>query len=346
MQQCPEPRSTKILRVAASESTTNALLAGIASAWAHLRETHPELPAHLVDGLQTLRLANATLRVAHRAHDGFLALEMVKLQAGDAWEFFALKLPDDSGRLGWRRQGNHADREPGCFAAAAAHLKIEGDAYARADVTFLGLVGAFSASGPVQVDARDLAEREALQEEVDHLQQLTRDQAKALRLANSIIAAKSQGAGDEPAPARVWAMADLPEWAAENADRILILPRVIAEAKRSAYRDPDRFYAALDLLAVTYPAVKSSMLPREELKRKADEIGIFIGGSVDPSRAGAEGDQYFVRYNRRKVFLDQHVGAGTSRDTRFAMRLYWFWDETTQRVVVGGGPSHLDNSLT
>lgn len=346
MQHSPASRSAKTLRVAADETTTSSLLTAIGSAWASLRETNPELPVDLVDGLQTFALADSTLRVAHRAEDAFLALEVVRLQAGDAWEFFVLKLADGSGRLGWRRCGPHANHEPVCVAAAAAHLHLDGDAHTRADVTFLGLVGAFSASGAVQVDARDLAEREALQEEVEHLQVLARNQAKALRLANSIIAAKAQAAGDAPAPARAWAMADLAEWAAENADRILILPRVLAEAKRSPYQDAGRFYAALQLLAVTYPAVKASTLPREELKRQADEIGIFIGGSVDPSRAGERGDEYFVRYNSRRVFLDQHVGAGTSRDSRFAMRLYWFWDDVTERVVVGGGPSHLGNSLT
>ncbi|MDO8279353.1 MAG: hypothetical protein Q7T63_14645 [Burkholderiaceae bacterium] len=139
-------------------------------------------------------------------------------------------------------------------------------------------------------------------------------------------------------------MRELDEWSAINSDRIVILPRAIAAAKRSEFVKPELVYAGLELLASTYRAVKKGEMDRHILKAEVDALGFLIGGSVDPSVAGELGDEYFVRWRGRRRFLDQHMGKGSARDVRHTMRIYWTWDEDDEVCVVGWLPSHLATS--
>jgi hypothetical protein len=44
--------------------------------------------------------------------------------------------------------------------------------------------------------------------------------------------------------------------------------------------------------------------------------------------------------------LDVHLKKGTSRESRHCLRIYFFWDEDSDQVVVGHLPDHLTNDLT
>jgi len=71
-----------------------------------------------------------------------------------------------------------------------------------------------------------------------------------------------------------------------------------------------------------------------------------LEGSVAPSVAGEQGDAYFVSWKGRRRFMDLHLRKGGGRDERYCLRVYFFWDEQLQKVVVGWLPSHLSNSLS
>ena len=57
-------------------------------------------------------------------------------------------------------------------------------------------------------------------------------------------------------------------------------------------------------------------------------------------------DLYSVTYNGIRKVLDRHLKRGNSRDPRFCFRLYFFWDDEAEIVVVGWLPTHLDNRMT
>ena len=127
-------------------------------------------------------------------------------------------------------------------------------------------------------------------------------------------------------------------------DRITILPRAISATKRSPYENAAFLYDCLELLATEYTQVKTGAADRFAFKEKADAMGLDYGGSVDPTRAGERGDQYFIRWRGRRRFLDQHITKGSARDPRFCLRIYFTFDEDEQKVVVGSMPAHLDTS--
>ena len=79
------------------------------------------------------------------------------------------------------------------------------------------------------------------------------------------------------------------------------------------------------------------------------QYSMDFSGSIDKSRAGQEGEASYVNYpigTTQRVFLQFHIVRGNSREDRYCMRIYFFWDEETNQVVVGWLPSHLSNRIS
>ena len=56
-----------------------------------------------------------------------------------------------------------------------------------------------------------------------------------------------------------------------------------------------------------------------------------------------------VRHQRgivSAIAWNTHLCKGNARDPRFCMRIYFFYDENTQKVIVGHMPSHLPTSTS
>lgn len=214
---------------------------------------------------------------------------------------------------------------------------------------FLALVAAVSSPGALSVVKDDSATIANIQSEMAYWRDLAKLQHKLLqdrpeRTHRVQHHGHKATPDDQPETARVWAMRDIEEWAAINSDRIIILPRAISATKRGDYENPTFLFECLELLANEYTLVKQGLEDRNAFKDKADAMGLKYGGSVDPSVAGELGDAYFVRWRGSRRFLDQHITKGSSRETRFTLRIYFTWDEVDERVVIGWMPSHLGTS--
>lgn len=329
---------------AGAERAINALLES-------LQQLHPGLPREFEDGLRSYETpAGVVVRSVASKSEQLLACELIDLAGADAWEAFVVSLDDGSVRTGWRRRGAHAIEPPLPWAAAASTLDIGPELTPQHEPSFLSLAGAYASSAPPVVASCDLNAREGLASELEHWRAMCAQQASTLRALRQALQSKDRADEASPDAAASHPMSrsldDLPAWAEANADRIVIMPRALSGAKKSVYESPAKIFEALEFLAETFPAVKSGQLPRERLRERAKELGLFIGGSVDPSRAGMSGDEYFVDFGGRRRFLDQHLGRGGSRDLRYCLRVYYFWDDASARVVVGWLPTHLSNSLT
>jgi hypothetical protein len=144
---------------------------------------------------------------------------------------------------------------------------------------------------------------------------------------------------------------DLPEWVSRNmAGRLTLHPRAIRAVRDALYEDIELVYRSLLFLANEY---RNKKLGYDDTKEAFDKqvtaLKIECSPSIARERAGEEGDTYFVQYpfhttNRR--FLDRHIRKGKTKDDRYCLAIYFFWDDETQQVVVGWLPSHLDNRLT
>jgi hypothetical protein len=114
--------------------------------------------------------------------------------------------------------------------------------------------------------------------------------------------------------------------------------------KRSEYHDHSFVYQSLLLLKNFYVPMRRH--PGTDAKQKYDDeckkLGLQESGTISDERLGEQGDTYIVNYAGERRILDRHLKRGISKDRRKCFRLYFFWDDENEQVVVGWLPSHLD----
>jgi hypothetical protein len=167
-----------------------------------------------------------------------------------------------------------------------------------------------------------------------------------IRMLEAQSNAKDNGTVEPPLPD---SLAELKEWADKHlAGSIVLTNRALRGAKESDYENPSLVYRALRLLRDHYVPMRRDS--GEELaKAYADALasnGLEETGSISTTRRGEQGDEYFVRHNGNKRELDRHLKKGNSREGRRCFRLYFFWDDENEQVVVGWLTSHLDTRQT
>ena len=143
---------------------------------------------------------------------------------------------------------------------------------------------------------------------------------------------------------------DMGDWVRQNlAGRLILLPRAERAAAKADYSEASMVYRALLILANEYRNSRMGTGTDEEFRSALAKFGMDFSGSIDKSRAGEEGDAYYVNYplgTDRREFLQYHIERGNSREARYCMRIYFFWDSETSQVVVGWLPSHLSNRIS
>ncbi len=144
---------------------------------------------------------------------------------------------------------------------------------------------------------------------------------------------------------------DMPEWVESRlAGRLTLHPRAIQGIKKGAYIDVHKVYQCLVLLAREY---RNMRLGYEDAKGAWENglarLGLQNGVSITKTRAGEQGKTYYVHYpigsNQRRL-LGLHLCGNPTKEDRFCLRIYFFWDEDESQVVVGWLPSHLDTRAT
>lgn len=222
---------------------------------------------------------------------------------------------------------------------------------------FMELVAILASNGNVSTTSADTESAIAeLTVELNYYRQLAGETADELRQAQSKVRdllARPVGQSslydvvDEPPPAEpITDLSGLPEWALKNSERITVLSRALNGAKKSIYENPSAVYAALELLAGPYRDYRMAKLDKAALNEAYASAGVQFAGSVGTNVAGSHGEDYFVTWAGRRRFLEFHLLKGGGRDERYCLRIYFFWDDETQQVVVGWLPSHLNNSLS
>ncbi|WP_137917154.1 hypothetical protein [Hydrogenophaga sp. 2FB] len=303
----------------------------------------PSLGCEATTGISSYQGDGVCARTASDVEHGFFAIEVIDLRSRDRWDAFIVRLPDGTHRTGWTRHCAGEVTEPSEWLEAVAHFKLGEEVQPQIQPSFLSLVAVFCSDTQIAVASSDLPERQAMAAEIDDLKQITALQAMQLHAMRVRLANAPASVEQEQVKTVYTGYDQVGAWAAENADRIIILPRAISACKNAQYDNPELLFQALELLATTYREVRTSTLPREQLIQRATELGLSIGGSVDPARAT---EDYFFRWGRRRRFLDQHLGRGNSRDPRHCLRVYFTWDQDTQMVICGSMPIHLPNSMT
>lgn len=127
-----------------------------------------------------------------------------------------------------------------------------------------------------------------------------------------------------------------------------VMPRAIRHATKSAFENPALAYKTLAILRDHFVPMKleGGLDKKRAYEQALAEFGLEEQASFAGGRAGEQGDEYVVQYNGCSRELDRHIKGSSSREERFGFRLYFFWDDDSQQVVVGSFPSHLTTRAT
>ena len=143
--------------------------------------------------------------------------------------------------------------------------------------------------------------------------------------------------------------ADIEDWIGRYyPDRLFLHPRAARSLKSAAYENVKLVYQCLKLLASSYYDYCTGQGTYERFIDACKQVdpGLAEGGSITDAAAGMQGDSYFLQYNGKKRKLERHLTKGNSKDRRHCLRIYFFWDDQDQVVVIGDLPHHLDTSTT
>jgi len=140
---------------------------------------------------------------------------------------------------------------------------------------------------------------------------------------------------------------EVPAWVKENfAGRLTLHPRAVKSIETAVYEDIDVVCKSLMLLALTYHDMRRNFVDKEQFETACKGIGVSESLSINDVGAGHHQNEYFRKYRGKDQKLDRHLVKGTSRDPRFCMRIYFFWDDEENVVVVGHLPDHLTTAAT
>jgi len=179
------------------------------------------------------------------------------------------------------------------------------------------------------------------------------DDARRLRILNdtlrAAVVAKTGTAPDAGTPIPT-SYDEMEEWVGRYlAGRLILHPRALQGIKRARFEDVDLVYKALLLLGNEYRDMRKGLLEQNKFQEAMQELQLRCSGSITATRAGEQGETYFVRWpigTETRAFLEHHLRKGVDKDERLTLAIYFFWDEDTEQVVVGWLPSHLENRMT
>lgn len=135
---------------------------------------------------------------------------------------------------------------------------------------------------------------------------------------------------------------DLDEWVNRHlGERLTLLSRAARAVKKSAFEDVRLLCDALRLLAGPYRDMRRGELARSEFERECAELGVEVSPTGDETSLMRWREDYEVSWGKGKRLLDLHLKKGTSREPKNCLRIYFFWDDDGEQVVVGFLPGHL-----
>lgn len=133
-------------------------------------------------------------------------------------------------------------------------------------------------------------------------------------------------------------------WCKEHlAGSVEIANRAYQGVRKSEFHDPSFIYRTLLLLRDQYVPMRVEGTPDRRREYEEALKSLQLEDSATGEGVKFAADLYSVQYGGVRRPLDRHLKGSDSRDRRYGFRLYFFWDDESQVVVVGWLPSHLDN---
>lgn len=281
------------------------------------------------------RIASAKYEDERGTHSGPEAFERALVDE--------LRIVNASGPLDWRGAIFYAE----AYSRAAAHERQ----YAKSDKDHIAALTREKAAKEAHIEELNRQLEEAFVNWALADEELKTVQSENYALQSRVIAlehALANNHTDAPRPKPPTTYEQIPAWVEEQfKGRLVLHTRAVRALKDACYTDIARVTAALELLATDW---RDQQMGIEGAKARFDhrrqQLELSMGQAIAKERAGSEGDHYFVEYPPgRRQFLRWHLRKGKGEPQNL-LAIYFFWEPTTNEVVVGHLPSHLPNRLT
>lgn len=184
------------------------------------------------------------------------------------------------------------------------------------------------------------AEREAAIQEANAAKAQALERLHRIRLLEKRLA---ESAAPQPTPIPN-TLDEFEAWCKEHlAGSVEIANRAYQGVRKSEFHDPQFIYRALLLIRDQYVPMRVEGTPARRQSYEEALHALQLEDSATGEGVKYAADLYSVQYGGGRRALDRHLKGSDSRDRRYGFRLYFFWDDESQIVVVGWLPSHLDN---
>lgn len=198
---------------------------------------------------------------------------------------------------------------------------------------------------------QQVAEWQSFAEDALNLQSEAEQERDIFRAKNHALLAKLRKVetGEDRSVTRPKRYVDIPDWVAEQyPERLLLLRRAERNLKKADFEDFELVLSALELLANEYweMRVNGTDEHRRTFEQRCAELELGLSRSITQHRAGEFKEQYTVSYKGERRLLESHLTKGSAKETRYTLRIYFFWDDEDQVCVIGHLPDHLDNRMT
>ena len=135
----------------------------------------------------------------------------------------------------------------------------------------------------------------------------------------------------------------IPQWVEDHfCGKIELSNRALRTLKEAVYCDIELVGKALELLATEYFDLKLGMGDKRAYDTKLKELYLKDELAISDVSAGEQGEEYYIMYNGHRKKFNKHLMKGDGRDPRKCLRIYYFWDDETNMVVIGSLPYHLN----
>jgi hypothetical protein len=134
---------------------------------------------------------------------------------------------------------------------------------------------------------------------------------------------------------------EVSDWVARHlSDSVVLLSRAERSLKKAVFDNLRFMCDCVSLLAGPYREMRRGTMERAAFDAACAALGVMLTKSGDSSTQ-VYAREYEVAYEKTRRTLDLHLKRGASRDPTKCLRIYFFYDEATERVVIGHLPSHL-----
>jgi hypothetical protein len=133
----------------------------------------------------------------------------------------------------------------------------------------------------------------------------------------------------------------------EFGTQLLFAPNGKSKVDKNEFESPPSVLAALEFLATVYHQARIGKKPCADFDAALRQrCGWTFSAHQSEITMNRYEDWYTTRAEKKKIWLDEHIGTGTSKEERYTIRIGFSWEKDLGKVVIGYIGQHQKTDAT